>query len=471
MNRQNAFWGVTLHRFFDRFQSIVYHQVPLSQYLYYQFLYFVMSRPNLIRALEESPGFEDEINQLADAAIYSRFDGPYSYDSHPGGVILMRGGFGDIASLYLPKERFVLLSPNQAEVDLIRTNRPDLTAHNIESFYRDNTAAVEALDRQITAIINRNQDDPLFGSADFRQWIKGQIPGAVRVLDAAQTIISDFKIGCVLTISSIVWMDSALNLMARVNRIPSFTLQHGLILERDLFCHIPILATQKLVWGKAVGEWYRQYGFPESRVSVIGSPRFDIIVNREWCGKERLCRMLDIDPANKIAVYATGTDKELIVPIVREGLETIPELFLIMLLHPSESALVDQYQQLVAGYAHCKVVRFGHVNLYDALSGADFFLTHCSTAALEAMFFKLPVITVEPAPPPFSYGDWGASIRVADPAGLNQAARRLISDPLFKQNAVEQYQPFLADFCIPDGSASQRLFRTIDQFCRAGGIA
>jgi hypothetical protein len=471
MNRQNAFWGVTLHRFIDRFQSVVYRKIALSRYLHYPFLYFVMNRPNLTRAFEGRPDFEDEVNQLDDAAVYSRFDEPYCHDAHPGGTILMRGGFGDIASLYIPKERFVLLSPNQAEVDLIRTNRPDLTAHNIESFYRDNTEAVEALDRQITAIINRNQDDPLFGSADFRQWIKGQIPGAVRILDAAQTIISDFKIGCVLTISSIVWMDNALNLVARANRIPSFTLQHGLILERDIFCHIPVSATQKLVWGKAVGEWYRQYGFPESRVSVIGSPRFDIIVNREWCGKERLCRMLNIDPANKIAVYATGTDKELIVPIVREGLETIPELFLIMLLHPSESALIAQYQQLVTGYANCKVVRFGHVNLYDALSGADFFLTHCSTAALEAMFFKLPVITVEPAPPPFSYGDRGASIRVTGSAELNQAAQRLISDPVFRQNAIEQYQPFLADYCIPDGLAGRRLFDQVETFCRTGGIA
>jgi hypothetical protein len=471
MNRENALWGVILRRFFDRFRSVRRHQVPLSHYLYYPFLYFVMNRRNLLRALEAGSDFDYEINQLADSAIYSWFDEPYSYDSHPDGIILMRGGFGDIASLYLPPERFVLLSPNQAEVDLIRLNRPGLTAHNIESFYRGNSAAVESLDRQVTAVIDRNRDDPFFGSADFGQWIKSQIPGAVRVLDAAQSIFSDFKIGCVLTISSIVWMDSALNLTARANRIPSFTLQHGLILDRDLFCHVPILATQKLVWGNAVREWYQKYGFPESRISVIGSPRFDVIVNRKWCGKERLCGMLDIDPAQKIAVYATGTAKELIAPIVRKGLETIPELFLIMLLHPSESGLIARYQEFVAGYARCKVVRFGQVNLYDALSGADFFITHCSTAALEAMFFKLPVITIEPDPPPFSYGERGASIRVTDSAGLNQTARRLISDELFRRDAIERYRQFLSEYCIPDGSASQRLFQAIDQFCRAGGIA
>lgn len=470
MDRETIIYGTILHRFLDRFQSIQHHRVPLCKYLYYPFLYYAMNKKHLIQALEKTGDFQNEITQFSPTAIYKWSDEPYAYDPHPNGVVLMRGGFGDIASLFLPKERFVLLSPNQAEVDLIKLNRPDLTAHNIETFYHPNLPAVESCRNQIKTLIEKNKNDPLFGSEDFLQWFQSQIPGAIQVLDAVQSIFETGNIGMALTISSIVWMDSALNLIAKANHIPSVTLQHGLILERDLFCHIPIIATKKMVWGKAIQQWYQKHGYPESRVSVVGSPRFDVIFNRKWCGKERLCQMLGIAPGKRIAVYATGTDKETIVPIVVKGLENIQELFLIILLHPSESALVSQYQELAGNSPFCKVVQFGHITLYDALSGADFFITHCSTAGLEAMFFKLPVITVEPSPPPFSYGSLGASIPVTNSAELHQTANRLINDEAYRSSAISQYQQFLSEYCIPDGSASKRLFEEVEKLCQTGGI-
>ncbi|HBF36355.1 MAG TPA: hypothetical protein DDW50_03455 [Firmicutes bacterium] len=471
MDEQTALKGLILRRFFSCFHSVDYHGASIGKYYYNQFLYHVLGQWDLTHAKENLP-YWHEINEMKDSDVYQWIDEPYPYDPHPGGLILMRGGFGDIASLYLPKERFILLSPNQAEVDLIKLNRPDLTAHNIENYYRENPTAVEALNQQIAAIIQNQKDDPLFGSTELLEWFKKQTPEIVRVFDAVQELFHNFHIGAVLTISSIVWMDSALNLIARANRIPSLTLQHGLIFDRDLFCHTPINATKKMVWGNANREWYQKYGFPESRTSVIGSPRFDTIFNRKWCGKEKLHQILGIEPAQKIMVYATGTEMSTIVPIILNGLAAIPDLFLILSLHPSETPIISQYQQLTAGYFNCKVVRFGQISLYDSLSGADFFVTHCSTAALEAMLFKLPVITVEPSSSTcFSYGDLGASIRVSNSDELNQVVSRLIGDATYRANAVTQYQKFLSHYCIPDGTASKRLFEQVEHVCNTGGSA
>lgn len=471
MNKETAYYGVILRRFFNFFHNVRHQNVPICKYLHYPFLYYTMNRKNLIQALEKTSNFQDEINQFNESNIYEWADEPYVYEPHPQATVLMRGGFGDIASLFLPKERFVLLSPNQKEVDLIKRNRTDLAAHNIETFYNEDSQAVDELSREIKKTVERELNDPFFGSADFLQWLLRQIPGAVRVLGAVHRIFRNNNIGAALTISSIVWMDNAINLIARANKIPSITLQHGLILERDLFCHIPISATKKAVWGNAVQQWYLKHGYPPSRVSVIGSPRFDVILNRNWCGKEKLCQVLEIDPAKKIALYATGTDKETIVPIVVQGLKEIADLFLVILLHPSESALVAQYQQLAGNSSSHKVVQFGKINLYDALSGADFFITHCSTAGLEAMLFKLPVITVEPSPPPFSYGELGGSIPVTNSHELSEVAQRLLSNPFYRENAIHQYQDFLSHYCIPDGSASQRLFNELESLCSTGGIA
>jgi hypothetical protein len=464
MDEPNILLGNLLHRFFDRFGPITFHGVPICKFIY---LDLISSwKQDWLHKKPLAPA-----ERLDPLQVYEWSDAPYPYEAHPDGVVVMRGGFGDIAAAFLPPERFFLVSPSQAEVDLIKLNRPDLTSHNIADYYRDNPQAIADLNLRITQVVHGQGDDPLFGSPDFLDWFKSRIPQVVRILDAVQTLFETIRVSAVLTVSSVYSMDGALNLVARAHRIPSLTLQHGLMAENDLFHHVPILATKKLVWGEAVRAWYRQFGFPESRISVVGSPRFDIIFKRKWCGKEQLCRMLQIDPSRKVIVYGADIWRidQTIVPIILEGLRAIPDIFLVMLQHPGDNP--EPHEKLAAGYPDGKVVRFGHISLYDALSGADLFITCFSTSALEAMLFKLPVITVEPTPPTFSFGDSGASLKVTDAAGLRQAVNRLITDADFRAETIGRYQGFLSQYCIPDGLASRRLFDEINNLCHNGGIA
>ncbi len=467
MNKRTVFYHGLLKRFFKMFQSVVYQGVPISKYIYYDLLAYCGDL-----WFSRHPEYVQEILQnepVVKPDIYGWTDEPYVYDAHPDGVILMRGGFGDIAALFLPKERFFLLSPGQAEVDLIKRNRPDLTSHNFQSYYRPNPAAALALTQQITQIVMGRRDDPMLGSAEFLQWFQGKLSDIVTVLDAAQTLFQRLNVGAVLTISSIYSMDGALNLVARANRVPSLTLQHGVISAADLFTHVPILATKKLVWGNAMVKWYQKCGYPQERIAAVGSPRFDIVFNRQWCGREKLRQTLGIDSSQKVMVFAAQIYhyNQTILPIVLEALQSIPDLFLVVLLHPGDDPI--PHEKLTAGYPNCKVVRFGQISLYDALSGADLFATYYSTAALEAMFFNLPIITVEPSPPRFSFGAAGASITVTNSTELFKVVARLLADPVYRQRAVAKYQNFLAQYCIPDGCASKRLFDEVEQLCRQGG--
>src|SRR5690606_2102511 len=95
-----------------------------------------------------------------------------------------------------------------------------------------------------------------------------------------------------------------------------------------------------------------------------------------------------------------------VVTTTLNGLHKIDNLFVLVMLHPYEKK--EFYQQLAAGKERCRVFAFGEVSLYDALSAADLFVTSFSTAALEAMLFNVPVVTVEPFPPNFSYSQSGA---------------------------------------------------------------
>jgi hypothetical protein len=469
MNEQNTFYAAILGRFFNQFQNITYHGVPIGKFVYYP----IMKYWSLTEAKENHAYFKDlaaEMIRLNDSELYRRFDEPYHYEPHPNGIILMRGGFGDIASLFLPQEHFFLISPNQAEVDVIKLNRPDLTAHNFQAYYRENPKAVESLNQQITEVFKGLKDDPLLGNPDLLDWFYRTTPAIVGILDAVQSLFDSLNVGAVLTISSSYSMDGALNLVARANHIPSLTVQHGITDECNFFTNIPILATKKAVWGTKIRSWYQKFGVPESRIAVVGSPRFDIIFNQKWCGKEKLHQMLQIDPAKKIIVYAAQIFHfaQIITPVVLEGLKSVPDLFLLILLHPGEEPL--SHEQLTRGYSNCKVVRFGHISLYDALSGADCFITYYSTSAFEAMFFNLPVITVEPSPPQFSFGDLGASLRVTNATELNQVATRLFTEETFREQAIHQYQKFISEYCIPDGSASERLFNEVKLLSRTGGI-
>ncbi len=471
MNEQTTFFGVILRQFFDRFQNVVYRGVPVCKFFYFSVLNYFNATVGIDWAKENLPYWRDEVDRLSEPELYQWTDEPYVHDPRPGGVIVMRGGFGDIASLYLPEERYFLVCPNQAEVDLIKLNRPDLQANAITDYYRDNPQAVAELTGQITRILSGLKDDPLWGSPGLLEWFKGEIPAIVRMLDAVHSLFQMLPVSAVVTISSTYSMDGALNLVARANRVASFTLQHGLLAEHELFCHLPVLATQKLVWGQADRSWYQKYGFPESRVAVVGSPRFDVIFNRKWMGGAELRRLLGAGPSQTIIVYAAQILRfnQIIAPIVFEGLKSNPDLFLVMLLHPGEDPAL--YEPMAEGFTHCKIVRFGHIGIYDALSGADLFLTYYSTAALEAMLFKLPVVTVEPMPPTFSFGDRGASIKVTNGAELGQVVKRLMTDAAFRQNAIDRYRDFLPGYCLPDGCAGSRLFEQVESLSRSGGIA
>lgn len=467
MNEQNTFHCLLLQHFFAEFQEVSYRGVPVTKYVYYRLLRDFYRHPDW--TAENFPNWQKEVARLTESEVYGWADEPYRCDPHPDGVIIMRGGFGDIASLHLPKERFLLLSP-QTEADIIQLNRPDLEAHAVESYFQENRSAEAALYDQIAAVVRRLPEDPILGGPDLLEWFRQRIPDIVRVVDAVYLLFEKVKVGAVLTISSIFWLDSALNLVAKANQIPSFTLQHGLIDDLSLVAHLPLLAAKKLVWGEATLQWYQKYGYPESRIAIVGSPRYDVIFNRNWYGKEKLRQKVGAAPHQKIMVYATGTARDITAPLILEGLKAIPEVFLIISLHPSEDQTIDAYEKITAGYANFKIVRgSSEISLYDSLSGADFFITHCSTAALEAMLFNLPVITVEAAEPHFSYGNAGASLKVSDAVELAQVVKRLVSDEVFKQKALERYREFLVSYCIPDGLASKRLFAEIERLTRSGG--
>jgi len=474
VNEQNAYGAVVLQHFFECFRTVTYHKVQICTHLYYEYLIHCAKFTRYQNILPTQPRLREEMARIADADLPGWADEPYVFDAYPRGTILMRGGFGDIAAAFLPPERYYLLSPGQAEVDVIKQNRPVLAAQNIEELYRPNPGAIAQLSAEFTRIAEAHKDDPLLGGAAFLNWILPWLPMVVSLFDAIQRLIEEKNIGGVLSISTIEPFDGALNLLARANRIPSISLQHGIITEEMFFCHAPVLAAKKAVWGPATRDWYGRYGVPPTRVCVTGSPRFDAIFNQPWGGKEKLRRILQLSPDSRLAVYTTQPlcleDAEKVTATILEGIKDIGNLFLLILLHPAETGRLDFYRGLASAYQDCRVVRFGHISLYDALSGADILFACYSTSVMEAMLFQVPVVTVEPFPPVYSYGDLGACPKVRDADELHRVAGRILGEEDCRRQTVAQSRSFLEQHCLPDGSSSARLMREVEDLCNMGGV-
>ena len=83
--------------------------------------------------------------------------------------------------------------------------------------------------------------------------------------------------------------------------------------------------------------------------------------------------------------------------------------------------------------------------MYDALNAADLFVTSFSTAALEAMMFNVPVVTVEPFPPNFSYSKSGAVFAARTAEELAGLARRILTEVDFRRAVLAKARPFLEE--------------------------
>lgn len=162
--KQLAFYGVILKRFFNLFRPVTYQNVPVSKHLYYQCLGFINHRWGLALAKEKM--FFEEMYELEAGQLFRFLTNPTPAVPTRREFSLCAADSGTSPPFSSP-ERYYLLSPFQAEVDVVRRNRPDLTVHNIEEFFRPNPGAVRELQKKITGLLEKEKQDPIFGSPHF----------------------------------------------------------------------------------------------------------------------------------------------------------------------------------------------------------------------------------------------------------------------------------------------------------------
>ena len=106
--------------------------------------------------------------------------------------------------------------------------------------------------------------------------------------------------------------------LAKLKKIPTFLLQHGLINDSvDGYDHnvyrgvVPAESDHAIVWGKVNEDYFRQIGIPEEKIHTIGTPIYDNLKN-----------LNSVDIQDDYVLLATsGPTKEVTFDLTIENIE------------------------------------------------------------------------------------------------------------------------------------------------------
>ncbi|MEZ5083101.1 MAG: UDP-N-acetylglucosamine 2-epimerase [Bacteroidales bacterium] len=258
---------------------------------------------------------------------------------------------------------------------------------------------------------------------------------------------------------------------AKSNAIKTFGIQHGIIHDLQPTYHFTVedmnrkvTADCTFVWGKYwESKLTNQGNYPKDSIIVTGMIRTDII--------PRLLQMqTSIKSASlenkKVAVYASQPQHD---PIARrndafevfKAVKNIENCQLVLKPHPAEMNDFDYYHQIAKEAGYNELIINGHTDLYMIISQSDIILTSFSTVGLESVFFRKPLIIVDPLKQDIQgYFRDGIAFQASNSEEINYYVQKLISGELTINDKA--YDNYTTDQVFKiDGKVSKRIINNI----------
>lgn len=245
--------------------------------------------------------------------------------------------------------------------------------------------------QQAHTIFTSYPNHPAFNNPYFQKKFLTDIPLMIEKIDMVNLILEKNLISSVVVGTTEEMTSRILTLVASSKGIPSFCLQHGLIMGEEAF--LPVFATKQVVYGAYEKEWYLQKGVEENRIAIVGHPRFDDIFTMNHMSKSAFLEKMGFDADKKIIFIATQPFHTSFYVQLTELLVKNPELAIIIKPHPWEKSrnLVSEYINLSEVYPSVKYVT-NEVKIYDIIANSDTVVVANSTVGLEAMLLNKPVV-------------------------------------------------------------------------------
>lgn len=305
---------------------------------------------------------------------------------------------------------------------------------------------------------------------------------AVALIETAKKIIEIEKPSIIAMHDEYGALQMALIKAAKEKKIPSLSVQHGIIFEDLLYySHKPNhvsgknmeldfpLPDKMCVWSENIKQGLIEFGSFSSSIPVVtGDPKIDFLPKAlKFFNYEKITAKLEIPIGKKIIFFATENlvKKEESILVIKSIMKAIKELsnyYLLIKMHPNESDL-SFYHKFAKEFEISEYSIVKNYNLYELLYIADVVIVSYSTVGVEAMRMKKPVIALNL----MGIHDAVPLIRkkialvVRKENDLLPVIRKCL-DPKFSKNFVENGKIFAEqEIGIADGNAVKRIVDVI----------
>jgi hypothetical protein len=235
-------------------------------------------------------------------------------------------------------------------------------------------------------------------------------------VDATGALLSKIKPSVVIVEEDVCESNRILVAMAKVRNIYSIVIQHGIPVAPIGF--VPLSASEMAVWGEYSKEKIVDWGVPQEKLALTGSPRYDEALlglaergSKPFSDIKRILGIpLDSDfillatqpfheasrPDFTKAFYSKKINSQ-IISAVLDVLENKPDLWLVIKLHPRDkNSRFTRELVLSRPTVKDRVVVLQNFDSHRLLKAALVLVSTWSTIFIEGMLAGKPVIVLDP---------------------------------------------------------------------------
>jgi len=239
-------------------------------------------------------------------------------------------------------------------------------------------------------------------SSHFITYFKKRALEFIKEIQLTKELLNKFHFSFILLHSEVGPNEKILLQLAKLKKIPTFLLQHGLINDSvDAYDHnvyhgvVPIESDHAIVWGKVNEDYFRHIGIPEEKTHTIGTPIFDNLKDLNSIDSEEGYVLLATSGPTKAVTF------DLTIEIIEKNIETIKKIAeivvshnkkLIVKLHPSPEEY-DPSKILRKINPEIEIIKTG--NIAELIKKCILFIViDVSSAIIDAHLLRKPVLSV-----------------------------------------------------------------------------
>lgn len=296
-----------------------------------------------------------------------------------------------------------------------------------------------------------------------RAWLTSELALAMAATAGLSRLYHLWEPNCVLSTSNLWPFDCAVFTEARRLGIPSFVIQHGVTNHYWW----PFVGTKMFLWGRSFENELLKLGAPSQQLAIGGMPASDQIFLRHASDAFTQSATSEFSVVILSQPQALDTYPGLYANykvLIEAAVAATPSVRWTVKLHKIEDG--SFYQNMLDGRFPNFSILPKSTTLETAVTRADVACTLFSTAGLEAMMMRRPLVVFDVEPMIYDYAWWpkfGGGIFVPTAEGMLAFIKQASASRHFLAELVAKQNKFLAENFANPGRAADAILDMISE--------